>query len=178
MPVQTTKISQFERLNPHISVNVYALHMDESPDGMVYPYRVYADRLTPVIGCLLDPETSSTTRVSKHMATVYAFLVVCDVAEPSRSVCVYRGLECIDHLLTSLLEESLRIGDVLDNCVPMIMTDSERVAHKAASLCYMCKVPYTADPANPKVRDHGHVSGLYRGSAHVQCTLKRNYLRR
>ena len=42
--------------------------------------------------------------------------------------------------------------------------------YKKLERCYICFKPFKED--NPKVRDHCHYTGRYRGPAHMKCNLQ------
>ena len=44
--------------------------------------------------------------------------------------------------------------------------------HQNAEQCWICEQELTNDKKNPKVRDHCHFTGEYRGAAHKNCNLK------
>ena len=51
-----------------------------------------------------------------------------------------------------------------------IGNDNEEEMCKAAEVCHICGQQYTGKDI--RVRDHCHVTGQYRGSAHQDCNLK------
>lgn len=53
---------------------------------------------------------------------------------------------------------------------PLVMSDDEEEMFKQTEVCYICGQQYT--DADIRVRDHCHVTGKYRGSAHQDCNLK------
>lgn len=38
--------------------------------------------------------------------------------------------------------------------------------------CYICKKEFMNEESEIRVKDHCHISGLYRGAAHQSCNLK------
>jgi len=50
------------------------------------------------------------------------------------------------------------------------MTNEDEKKFKKADECYICNKKYTNEDI--KVRDHCHITGKYRGSAHQECNLK------
>ena len=52
----------------------------------------------------------------------------------------------------------------------LVTSDDEVEMFKQADVCYICDQQYT--DADTRVRDHCHVTGKYRGSAHQDCNLK------
>ena len=51
--------------------------------------------------------------------------------------------------------------------VPMTITEDQEREFQVASDCHICGNPLGAD----RVRDHDHMTGLYRGAAHNECNL-------
>ena len=53
---------------------------------------------------------------------------------------------------------------------PLVMSDDEEEMFKASASCHICGEQYKEKDV--RVRDHCHVTGKYRGSAHQECNLK------
>lgn len=53
---------------------------------------------------------------------------------------------------------------------PLIMTTEDEKNFKKADKCHFCDKQYSEKDI--RVRDHCHISGKYRGSAHQGCNLK------
>ena len=53
---------------------------------------------------------------------------------------------------------------------PLIMTKEDEEKFLKANECYICNKKYT--DKDIKVRDHCHITGKYRGSAHQECNLQ------
>jgi len=52
----------------------------------------------------------------------------------------------------------------------VIMTETDEEGFKKAKECHICEKKYTEKDI--RVRDHCHITGKYRGSAHQECNLK------
>ena len=52
----------------------------------------------------------------------------------------------------------------------MVMTEKNNIYYENATKCWICKQEITKH--NPKVRDHCHFTGEYRGAIHKSCNLK------
>jgi len=52
---------------------------------------------------------------------------------------------------------------------PLKMTDKDEENFKKANKCHICGKKYT--DKDIRVRDHCHITGKYRGSAHQDCNL-------
>ena len=53
---------------------------------------------------------------------------------------------------------------------PLKMTDNDELSFKLEQKCYICEEIYK--DKDVRVRDHCHIPGKYRGSAHQECNLK------
>ena len=133
-------------------------------------YIIYADfeaLTTKVEGPELDPAKSNTQRTQHHEACSYCYIVVrCDgEAEPP---VVYRGPNEAEHLLRALKDEEQKIKGVLANPKAMRMTGEDWRAYNTATICHVCEKLLERD----SVRDHCHITRLFRGAAHNACNLK------
>jgi len=55
---------------------------------------------------------------------------------------------------------------------PLKMTAEEERDFQNSTSCYICGRKYKNGDENKPVRDHCHITGKYRGSAHSDCNLK------
>ena len=53
---------------------------------------------------------------------------------------------------------------------PLIMTEDNEQEFEKATTCHICDKKYTEKDI--RVRDHCHITGEFRGSAHQECNLK------
>ena len=53
---------------------------------------------------------------------------------------------------------------------PLVISDDEEEMFKASTSRHICGKQY--NEKDVRVRDHCHVTGKYRGSAHQECNLK------
>ena len=86
----------------------------------------------------------------------------------------YRGEECVDWFLDKLIEVETRCLKYLFEERPLIW-DTDKDAqdrHAAATHCYLCGGEFNNTVNYQKVRDHDHLTGLYRGAAHTKCNLQ------
>ena len=90
----------------------------------------------------------------------------------SRDVVIYRGEDCIQKFMKCMFEEVKNCQSIIrDNFnKPLKMTGEDEKAFKKATHCHICEKKYKVD--DTPVRDHCHVTGKYRGSAHQTCNLK------
>ena len=53
---------------------------------------------------------------------------------------------------------------------PSVMNENDELRFKLMDKCHICGVKYT--DKDVRVRDHCHITGKFRGSAHQECNLK------
>lgn len=88
----------------------------------------------------------------------------------------FTGIDCIDQFILDLeqLMENV-VWEKLHKIVPMKLTDKEEFNFKKAKYCHICDGVFSMDRNYDwcdKVRDHCHLSGIYRGAAHPKCNFK------
>ena len=139
------------------------------------PFVIYADfeAITEKIqGCQPNSNKSYTEQYQKHTACGYGYKVVCYYDDKfSKPTKIYRGEMVINKFMNDMLAEVKYCQKIEDEhfSKPMEMTDEDKESFKRAKECHICKTPYNTD--DKIVRDHCHVTGKYRGSAHEKCNL-------
>ena len=88
----------------------------------------------------------------------------------------YRGENCIDWFLDTLIEVEKRCIHYLFEERPLIWDEdpNAQCMHAPATHCYLCGGEFGADTDENlrKVRDHDHLTGLYRGEAQSKCNIQ------
>ena len=118
-------------------------------------------------------ERSYTEKYQKHTACSFGYKVVCHYdKEYSGDVVIYRGEDCIQKFMKCMFEEVKNCQSIIrDNFnKPLKMTNEDEKSFQKATHCHICEKKYRVDDV--PVRDHCHVTGKYRGSAHGACNLK------
>ena len=140
------------------------------------PFSIVADfEATPekISGCQPSDKKSYTQQYQKHTACSFGYKVVCYYDEKySGDPVIYRGEDCIQKFMKCIFEEVKNCQSIIrDNFnKPLIMTEEDEKAFTDAIHCHICEKKYKVDDV--PVRDHCHVTGKYRGSAHQTCNLK------
>ncbi|KAF4525823.1 hypothetical protein B566_EDAN013272, partial [Ephemera danica] len=129
------------------------------------PIRMYVDSeaiLIPVkeLGDS-DPAVSSTKKMQKHMPMSFCYLVASTLEE---------GKNPAKEFIGAMIEISKECKKIYDKNVKMNkLTPAEELRQNSAVCCYMCEKEFTAKDIS--VRDHCHITGMYRGTPHNSCYL-------
>ena len=175
-----------EHKNNCISINgKQAINMHEKGDKVYFknrhkqlpvPFVIYADfeALTGKIqGCQPNNEKSYTKAYQKHTDCGYGYKVVCCYDDKhSKPVQIHRGENAVHKFMENMLEEvnwcKSKIKKHFNK--PLKMTKEDEKDFQKAIKCHICDQQYT--DKDIRVRDHCHITGKFRGSAHQDCNLK------
>ena len=83
---------------------------------------------------------------------------------------LYRGKDCIRKFCNHVIGEARHLYGSFPEKPMEPLTPVQWKDYKHASSCHICLKPFRE--GKPKVRDHCHYSGIYRGSAHLLCNLQ------
>lgn len=143
------------------------------------PVVIYADFETlvqPIEHKEHNYEVSSTTKIFGQEPCGYSFNVVSDYPELNFGLKLFRGDNAVIHFLHQILRIGDKVREVLDTVKPMIITPEQEIEFQSSEVCHICneKINDSIDKLQ-RVRDHDHISGLYRGCAHQCCNVNFNY---
>ena len=140
------------------------------------PFVIYADfeAITEKIsGCQPNNNKSYTEAYQKHTDCGYGYKVVCCYDDKySKATRTYRGKKAVYKFMEAMLEEVKYCKKVIKKEFnkPLKMTKDDEEKFQKAEKCHICNKKYT--DKDIRVRDHCHITGKYRGSAHQECNLK------
>ena len=140
------------------------------------PFVIYADfeAITEKIsGCQPNNHQSYTEAYQKHTDCGYGYKIVCCYDDKySKPATTYRGEKAVYKFMEDMLEEVKYCKKVMKKEFnkPLKMTKEDEEEFQKANECHICNKKYTNEDI--KVRDHCHITGKYRGSAHQECNLK------
>ena len=139
------------------------------------PFVIYADFeaiIEKISGCKPNNDKSYTEAYQKHTDCGYGYKVVCCHDKYTKPVQIYRGEKAVYKFMEKMLEEVKYCKKVMKTCFnkPLAMTQDDEEEFQKAKGCHICDKEYTEKDI--KVRDHCHITGKYRGSAHQECNLK------
>ena len=140
------------------------------------PFVIYADfeAITEKVhGCLPNNEKSYTEAYQKHIDCGYGYKLVCHYNDEfSKPVQVFRGENAVYNFMEKMIEEVEWCKSIIKKHFnkPLVMTEENKLDFESAKYCHICKNRYSEEDIC--VRDHCHITGKYRGSAHQDCNLK------
>ena len=140
------------------------------------PFVIYADfeAITEKIsGCQPYNDKSYTEAYQKHTDCGYGYKIVCCYDDKyTKPIQIYRGEKAVYKFMENMLEELKYCKKIMKTFFnkPLKMTKDDEEEFQKAKECHICDKKYTEKDI--RVRDHCHVTGKYRGSAHQDCNLK------
>lgn len=134
------------------------------------PFIIYAD----IEALLKSPEqqpngTDKTIVYQQHEAYNIAYYFKCSYDDKKSYYRSNRGKNCIEWFVKELYGLSKRVESILNSPTPLNMSMEDEVLFAMTQECEICGKPYTS--SDVRVRDHSHLTGKYRGSAHNECNL-------
>ena len=147
------------------------------------PFVIYADfeAITKKVqGCEQSEEMkkdkdriSYTEAYQTHEDCGYGYKIVCCHGDKySKYTRIYRGENAAYKLMEKMLQEVEYCKAVIKKHFnkPLVMTEVDEQHFKTVDGCHICGEKYT--DKDVRIRDHCHITGKFRGSAHQECNLK------
>ena len=118
----------------------------------------------------INPEEPYTLEVNQHVSSgfsVYSKFAYGEVKNPLK---LYRGEDCVEVFCDYIENEVKRLYHMFPKKPMKSLTSKKWRKFNRARKCHICFKEFEQD--NPKVRDHCHYPGQYRGAAHRKCNLR------
>ena len=137
------------------------------------PFIKYADFeliLEPIQGHNPDPNQPYSQNVNQHVSTgwcIYSKFTYGEVKDPLK---LYRGKDCVEKFCDYIRQEAHRLFHMVPENPMDPLTKKQWKRYKHSTICHICFKPFNSK--EPKVRDHYHYTGCYRGPAHSLCNLR------
>ncbi|XP_031639366.1 uncharacterized protein LOC116351408, partial [Contarinia nasturtii] len=177
--------SQIEQLNAHrvdcfkqnqCQIQMPPPLMDEIKfanynNKMKVPFVIYAD----VESLLKKPEINfckdekKTKAYQQHEAYAIGYYFKCAYDDTKSYYRSHRGPNCIDWFVDELKNIANDVEQIIEDKKPLNMTLEDEAFFILSDECHICEEKYAYHDV--PVRDHCHLSSLYRGSAHSRCNL-------
>ena len=133
-------------------------------------YAVFEAILKPMKESNFNPEESYTKEINQHIPSgfcIYSKFAYGAVENPLK---LYRGEDCVEVFCDHVKNESKKLYHMFPEKPMNHLTHEEWREFSQARKCHICFKEFKED--NPKVRDHCHYTGSYRGPAHRSCNLR------
>ena len=133
------------------------------------PFKIYADT-----ECFLKRTNSYegeyTIKYQEHYPNSIGAKLVCTVDRFTLPVIIFKGKKCVNKFIWWVINQNKRIKEIITNRFnkELIMTTQDEEIYNNSQICWICNEELNTD----KVRDHCHITGKFRGAAHIQCNLK------
>ena len=114
---------------------------------------------------------SYTSKVTKHLPSgwcIYSKFTYGEVKDPLR---LYRGKDCLEKFCDYIRQEANRLYHIFPKKPMDPLPPKQWKKYNKASRCHICFKQFGDSKKGPKVRDHCHYTGRYRGTAHRNCNL-------
>ena len=124
----------------------------------------------PVHGCNPSDDKSFTENYQKHTDCGYGYKVVCCYDDKySKPIKYYRGEKAVYKFMQAMLDEVKYCRQTIKYKFnkPLVMSPEDEDKFQKATSCHICGKKYKK--SDKRVRDHCHINGEFRGSAHNQC---------
>ena len=151
---------------------------------MRVPFVVYADFeafTAPISSCSPSDDKSYTQQYQKHKPCGYSYYIKCfdeKLFPPvlKRYTIKDENDNVAKSFVKSLEEDIVDIYDQFKRKKVIKITKKEELDYQKATVCHICGDTFSTKTEDDggcggKVRDHCHLTGLYRGAAHNQCNL-------
>ena len=146
----------------------------DGQDQFTVPFIMYADFesiLEPILGPNPGPVGPYTSEVTKHSPSgwrVYSKFAYREVKDPLK---LYRGPDCLEKFCYYIKQEANRLYHMFPKKLMDPLTPKQWKKYNKMSRCHICFEQFGDSKKGPKVRDHCHYTGRYRGPAHRNCNL-------
>ena len=130
---------------------------------------IYADFksiLVPENNGKQKPEESYTNKYQKYIASRYGYILVSVDDGFSKPFKTCLGKDSVYNSINSMIEESTYCSEIMKKHFnKLVLTKEHNEDSRNCDNCWIC------DNADVKVRDHCHITGKNRGSAHRDCNI-------
>lgn len=82
----------------------------------------------------------------------------------------YTGTDCVNWFVNELYDIAMQVASKIRYVAKMELTETETKTFNDSNTCHICHENF--DAIDCKVRDHSHLTGVFRGAAHIECNLK------
>ncbi|XP_044014029.1 uncharacterized protein LOC122856426 [Aphidius gifuensis] len=114
-------------------------------------------------------EKRKTHSYQKHIPSSIAYYLKCSYDNSLTKFELKRSSDCIDCFLEELQNIAFTADKIIEDIKPLSLTYDEEQKFLNETKCHICEKTYVIDDV--RCRDHCHITGKYRGSAHASCNI-------
>ena len=133
-------------------------------------YADFESILEPIQGPNPDPNQPYSQNVNQHVSTVWCVYSKFAYGEVKDPLKLYRGKECTEKFCDYIRQEAHRLYHMFPEKPMDHLTKKQWKRYKRSTICHISFKPFNSK--EPKVRDHCHYTGRYRGPIHSLCNLR------
>lgn len=128
---------------------------------------IYADFETLLFDCS-QPSSKFIHKYKIHKPSSFGFYLACSHDSRLCKYVSYRGPDCVEKFVSSLVHHVSWIFSILSKTKAMSpLTSEQKLDFENSNVCHICQNLLLGD----KVADHDHITSFYRGAAHSHCNL-------
>ena len=154
------------------------LYFKNNHKKMDVPFVIYADfeslmKAIQYAQRRANSKKSYTDQVMLHKPVSFCYYVKCSFDDSKSKAVEYTVTsedEDVAQIFVNMLEQEVKSIYKDHPQKQMIFTRIENAKYKKYKRCWICDKGFTEK--DPKVRDHDHYTGKFRGAAHNSCNLK------
>ena len=133
-------------------------------------YADFESILEPIQGSENNPRISSTRGINNHIPSGWCVLSEFVYGKVENPLKLYHGEDCIKKFCDHVIGEAHCLYQSFPEKPMKLLTPKEMDRYERLERCHICFKLFKED--KPKVRDHCHYTGRYRGPTHTKCNLQ------
>ena len=114
-------------------------------------------------------KTREEGKTHRHVANSCGFYFLCTFDSSRNKYYEFKGATCTVDMVLTLKELAKTCIQEMKENAEMYLTVEQETTHRVADSCFLCNGGFVQN--NPKVRDHDHRTGAYRGACHQKCNI-------
>ena len=140
----------------------------DGPFQFKVPFIMYAD-FESILEPIQGPE-NNLRGINNHVPSRWCIRREFAYGKVENPLKLYRGEDCVKKFCDHVIGEARRLYQSFPEKPMKPLTPKEMDRYERSERCHICFKLFKED--KPKVRDHCHYTGRYRGPTHTKCNLQ------